>query len=164
MANILSGVHMGRINKKGFKIIILGLVSMLAFSCDSCETHTPKLNMPDSEAIRGVESLPIGKIDESKRYIDSLNELKDFNFMPHFLDDSCMDGNPLYWHDLHHPSSVRKFVIDNITNKNVLRYIVQNNLYKGKCGSNSPNSYIPYYNLSWNDLAKAKLDTLLQKY
>lgn len=95
-----------------------------------------------------------------KEYIDSLNQIKDFNHLPYFLQDSCLDGNTMYWKDLHHPVSIRKVIIDSTKNIELLRYIVDRNLFKNKCNSVSPNKTIPFYDLSFYDLAKERLNTL----
>ena len=84
--------------------------------------------------------------------------------MPYFLIDSCIDANVIYWKNLHHPTSVRKYIIDNITNVELLKYIVENHLYTNKCNSLSPNKSIPYYNLSFNEIVKERLDTLLKTH
>jgi len=80
--------------------------------------------------------------------------------MPYFLRDSCIDANVIYWKDLHHPTSVRKYVMENTNNVELLKYIVENNLYTSKCNAASPNKSIPFYYQSWNDMAKERLSSL----
>jgi len=149
--------------KKGnVHIILAGLVYTLLLSCNSNEKRKSDFTVKQLEADSNVTPTAMENIYSPQKYIDSMNELKDFRNIPYFLSDSCIDGNAVYWKDLHHPTSIRKYVIEKTTNIDLLKYIIKNNLYTNKCNSHSPNTSIPYYNQSLNDMIKERLDSLLK--
>lgn len=145
-------------------ILLIGLTCILLLSCNSAENDKNNLRVDTTEIVDSTAPAAIADIGNLQSYIDSLNELKDFKSMPSFLDDSCIDANVIYWKDLHHPTSARKYIIENTTNIELLKYIIRNNLYRGKCNSDSSNTSIPFYNLSLNDMVKERLDTLAKTH
>lgn len=155
---------MKRNKNDNIRIGLISLMFILLLSCNSTEDRKSDLSAKQVGADSSVIPIRVEDIGKPQNYIDSLNALKDFKNMPYFLKDSCMDANVIYWKDLHHPVSIRKYILENTNNIGLLKYIVQNNLYKNKCNSASPNSSIPYYNLSWNDMVKERLDSLLKMH
>jgi hypothetical protein len=148
--------------KLSFIFVCVACISLL--SCKPSPDKKPGLVVPELEPESSVGPISIDSFYKPQLLIDSLNGLKDFETMPYFLNDSCIDANVIYWNDLHHPASIRENVIEHTTNIELLKYIVRHKLFTNRCHSDSPDTSIPFYNQSWNDLIKERLDSLLKSH
>jgi hypothetical protein len=60
-----------------------------------------------------------------KIYSDSIDRYSEYSpSIPLFLFDECFDMKPLFWIDLHHPISLRKYVAQHVSNTHALILIL----------------------------------------
>src|SRR5688572_29909110 len=59
-----------------------------------------------------------------KQCADSVNSLKPGGKVPYFVFNSCLDRQSQYWPNLHNPLPVRKLIINRVTNKEAMIYIL----------------------------------------
>jgi hypothetical protein len=104
------------------------------------------------------------KVEFLQQFIDSLNNFREGSMLPHFLLNYNFDSQHLaYWESVHQATSLRKLIFDEVINKEVLREILQREVYKTKPATANGNDYeisIPFSEYSIYELAKYRLEEL----
>jgi hypothetical protein len=118
---------------------------------------------------------PIAVKQETKQFIkscaDSINIMKPGDPAPSFVFNACLDRQSQYWPNLHTPIPVRKLIVNRVTNREAMLYILslQDARLKEACmrtdtATNKLRYYqIPYIQLSFYDLFYNRLSELHNK-
>ena len=142
-------------------LIFLLAFTLLQINCNAQIKKKPKLNTSSYKPKFEVEkSLGKNLFDASyqmKIYADSLNVLKETDSLPSFVFNTYFDNQPIYWKNLHTPISLRKMVLDSVTNKMVLERLCNNSKLKSICKIKNREIKIPLIEKSFSELSKERL-------
>ena len=136
----------------------------------SCNINTKKPNLKVSDVhytyIKNYNYDILGDTNtfdanyQMKIYADSLNFLVKTDSLPSFVFNPCFDNKPIFWKSLHSAVSLRKMILDNVTNKVVLERLYKNNKLKIICIISSKEIEIPLSEKSFSELSKERLKEL----
>lgn len=144
-------------------LVLLVILAILQTNCNVQINNKPKLNV-SSYKPKFITEKELGKnaFDASyqmKIYADSLNMLGDTDSLPSFIFNTCFDNQPIYWENLHTAISLRKMILDGVTNKMILEKISNNKILNSTC-KNYKEIKIPLLEKSFSELAKERLAQL----
>lgn len=96
--------------------------------------------------------MPLTLIDTDKQmkiFADSLNKFTNDSELPKFLFKNCFDMQPVLWHDLHHPMSLRVVIAQKTTDTTALGLVIKKLSKVEKYNKCDTDSKIPYIEKSF---------------
>ncbi|MDI9364940.1 MAG: hypothetical protein QM541_08310 [Flavobacterium sp.] len=144
-------------------LVFLFAFTLLQNSCNAQIEKKPKLSpsnyKPKFENEKSLGNNIFNVSYQMKIYADSLNSLKNSDNLPSFVFNACFDNQPVYWTNLHTAISLRKMVLDSVTNKIALERLSNDNRLTDVCKS-CKDIKIPLLEKSFSELSKERLKEL----